>query len=168
MSTTSEYTASALRLSAPPSWPAALTAASAVPASMMSMTASASVRSSLPFRKARFVNSPGPGRPGPGGEESLQRGAQHDGGAVTLELCGVLAGVAVRRAAYCAQAEVQDAPARVEQAAVDEEPVRVRGHGPAVGGAEHSVSRGQRSRPGDADYAYSRNCAAGSYGGYGV
>ena len=51
---------SSARRRPPSSWAAAFRAAAAVSASMRSMTASAWVRSSRPFKKARFVNSPGP------------------------------------------------------------------------------------------------------------
>ena len=55
----------------------------------------------------------GPGLPGPGGKERLERGAQHYGGAVALQLGSILAGVAVRRAADGAQADVEHAPGGV-------------------------------------------------------
>ena len=45
---------------APESCPAALRTHAAVSASMMSATASAAHSSMRPFKKARFVNSPGP------------------------------------------------------------------------------------------------------------
>lgn len=92
--------------------------------------------------------------PGPGGEERLERGAQHDGGAVALQLGGVLAGVAVRRAADRAQADVEHVPGGVHEAAVDQLSVPVLGHGPAVGGAEHGLCGGDRPGAGDSDYAY--------------
>ena len=109
-----------------------------------------------------------PGLPGPGGEERLERGAQHDGGAVALQFGGVLAGVAVRRAADGAQAEVEHAPGSVHKAAVDELAVPVLGHGPAVGGAEHGLGGGDRPGAGDADDAYGGDDLARGDGGYGV
>ena len=60
MSTRTSRTPSAIRRRLPPSWERAFFAAAALSASMRSMTASASVRSSFPFRKAWRVNSPGP------------------------------------------------------------------------------------------------------------
>ena len=109
-----------------------------------------------------------PGLPGPGGEECLERGAQHDGGAVALQLGGVLAGVAVRRAADRAQADVEHVPGGVHEAAVDQLSVPVLGHGPAVGGAEHGLCGGDRPGAGDSDYAYGGDDLARGDGGNGV
>ena len=108
------------------------------------------------------------GLSGSGGEESLKGGTQHDGGAVALQFCGVLAGVAVRRTADGAQAEVERAPGGVHEAAVDELAVTVRRHGFAVGGAEHGFCGGDRPGSRDADYAYGGDDLARGDGGYGV
>ena len=87
-------TGSKRRRRPPSSWAAAFFAAAADWASMRSMTASASVRSILPFKKARRVNS-SLGLPGTGGKQGTEQFTQHHRRAVAVELGGVLPGVAV-------------------------------------------------------------------------
>ncbi len=81
--------------SGPSSCSSAACRARGVLARMTSITASAWVRSILPLRKARRVNSPGSAARAPAGEEGFQqvRGA-HKHAAVAVNLRHVLAGVA--------------------------------------------------------------------------
>lgn len=91
---------------------------------MRSMTASAWVRSSFPLRKARWVNSPGPGLPGAGSEEGVQDQREDHGGAVALKLRRLLPGVAVGSPADKGQAGVKRLARLVQQGAVEELTVR--------------------------------------------
>jgi len=85
----------------------------------------------LGLRQVELAVQEGPARefagsrlPRPGGQQCLQSGGQHGGRAVALQLNGLLAGVAVRRAAHDAEALVNDAPLPVVQQAEDETAVR--------------------------------------------
>ena len=85
----------------------------------------------LGLRQVELAVQEGPARefagsrlPRPGGQQRLQPGGQHGGRAVALQLNGLLAGVAVRRAAHDTEALVNDAPLPVVQQAEDETAVR--------------------------------------------
>ena len=80
----------------------------------------------LGLRQVELAVQEGPARefagsrlPRPGGQQCLQPGGQHGGRAMALQLNGLLAGVAVRRAAHDAEALVNDAPLPVVQQAED-------------------------------------------------
>lgn len=80
-------------------------------------------------------------------EQLLQRGAQHRGRAVALELCRVLTCVAVRGVADGTQAEVEQVSAEVGQSAVDEFSVLVLGHESAEAGWKSRSTIGSTSGP---------------------
>ena len=106
--------------------------------------------------------------PGSGLEERAETLPQHHGGAVALELGGVLAGVGVGAPGNGAEAEIQQLPVLVIQLSVEELAVGRFRHGFAVGGAEHPVYDGDGIRAGEAQNADGRHNAAGSDGGNGI
>ena len=112
------------RLSAPPSCPAAFAAA-------FCRLGVDEVDDGLGLRQVELAVQEGPARefagsrlPCSGGQQCLQPGGQHGGRAMALQLNGLLAGVAVRRAAHDTEALVNDAPLPVVQQAEDETAVR--------------------------------------------
>ena len=96
-STSACLTGATRRLSAPPIWLAAWRAWVSVCASIRSRTASAWVRSSLPERKARCVNSPGSARRAPSSSARRSSRLQHHRRAVRGNLHQILGGVGVGR-----------------------------------------------------------------------
>ena len=102
------------------------------------------------------------------GEESFQRGAQHDGRAMALKLCGVLAGVASRRAGERAETEIERPSLLVEQLAVNELPVAVLRHGLSVRRAEKRVHQRYGKGTRYAHDADGGNACAGRNGGNGI
>ncbi len=114
-STSRSRSASTSRENAPASERPAERAAASVLASIRSATASACARSSLSFRKARCVNSPGSATRKPtacaGFEAARQQQLQHHRPAVRLQLQHVFAGVGVRRGKVDRQALVDRAAA---------------------------------------------------------
>ena len=139
------------------SWPAAWRAAEGLSASMRSMTASAWVRSSLPLRKARWVNSPGRAGRAPAAYRASR--------AVALELGGLLPGVAVGGAADEGQAGVDGAAVPVQDGAVEELPVRglVQGHLPP--GAEGLAGGPDGPGAGEAENPHPPRTRGGGDGG---
>ena len=91
------HAAATRRLSAPPIWLAAWRAWVSVCASIRSRTASACVRSSLPERNARCVNSPGSASRAPSCECAPQQQIEHHRRAVRGNLDQIFAGIGVGR-----------------------------------------------------------------------
>ena len=88
-------------------------------ARITSATASACARSSFPLRKARCVNSPGPGQPRPGVQRQLQDPLRRRPPPMTREFNAVLPGIRVRRAKYRQQPIVGDLPGlRIDKSAI--------------------------------------------------
>ena len=83
------------RLSAPPIWLAAWRACVSVCASIRSRTASACVRSSLPAKKARCVNSPGSASRAPKSQRPAQQKLQHHRRTVRRNLHQIFCGVGI-------------------------------------------------------------------------
>ena len=121
-----------------------------------------------PVQEGALCEFAGPGLPRAEIKEPPERRREHDGRAVALQLRRVLAGVGARGAAHGAEAVVQRAPVRGQERAVDELPVAVRAHRPAVRGAEDGVRELEGLRPRDADYAYRADRAARGKRGNGV
>ena len=82
--------------SAPSSWRNAWRRCASVSAAARSATASAWVRSSLPLRKARRVNSPGSARRSPRRAQRRHDRSEHGAAAVQVQFGDVLAGGAAR------------------------------------------------------------------------
>jgi hypothetical protein len=101
------------RPSAPRSTCRAAASARSLRALIRSMTASAWLRSIRPFRNARCVNSPGPSRPAPAGEEVGEDLLRDERAAVAGDLERVLAGVGVRRGEERRDHVVHDGSAEV-------------------------------------------------------
>ena len=118
-----------------------------------------------PVEKGALGKLSGQCLPRPGGEQRLQPRTQHSRRAVTLQLCRVLSGVAVRAAADGAQTEVERLAVGVAERAIDELAVRRLGHGAAVGGVKHAVDDGERPVTGQTQDADRGQDVAGRDGG---
>ena len=118
-----------------------------------------------PVEKGALGKLPGKRLPRTGGEQRLQPRTQHGRRAVTLQLCRVLSGVAVRAAADGAQTEVERLAVGVAERAIDELTVRRLGHGATVGRVKHAVDDGERPVTGQAQDADRGQDVAGRDGG---
>ena len=101
-------------------------------------------------------------------EQRVQRGAQHGGGTVTLEFGGILAGIAVGRAAEGAKAHVQYLPVRIHKVAVDQRAVGIDGQGPARAGPEQGLRQRHGPAAGQTHDADGGHGPAGGHGGDGI
>ena len=118
-----------------------------------------------PVEKGALGKLPGQCLPRSGGEQRLQPRTQHSRRAVTLQLCRVLSGIAVRAAADGAQTEVERLAVGVAERAIDELAVRRLGHWAAVGGVKHAVDDGERPVTGQTQDADRGQDVAGRDGG---
>ena len=118
-----------------------------------------------PVEKGALGKLPGQCLPRSCGEQRLQPRTQHSRRAVTLQLCRVLSGIAVRAAADGAQTEVERLAVGVAERAIDELAVRRLGHGAAVGGVKHAVDDGERPVTGQTQDADRGQDVAGRDGG---
>ena len=101
-------------------------------------------------------------------EHRLKHRAQNDGRAVALKFGGVLAGVAVRSAAYRAKADIQKPPLLVAELSVDELSVLAVGHFAPRHRRKEPVCDFDRLASGHTDDAYRADLSAGGNGGYRV
>ncbi len=90
------------------------------------------------------------GLPHPGGEQRLQPQRQHGGGAVALQLGGILPGVAMGGPGYGAQAVIDRHPLPVVERPVHQRPVGPLPHGAAPEWGKHPVHSPDGARPGQA------------------
>ena len=121
---------------------------------MMSMTASARVRS---VQKGAAGEFPGQRLARAAGKQRQERRAQHHGGAMALQLGGILSGIAVRGAGNRTKADVQHLVVFIQKRAVDQLAVAVIGNTLPVRRAEHRVHERDGLGPGyahDADGAH--------------
>ena len=98
----------------------------------------------------------------------LKHRTQNDGRAVALKFGGVLAGVAVRGAAYRAKADIKKPTLLVAELSVDELSVLAVGHFAPRHGRKEPVCDIDRLAAGHADDAYRADLSAGGDGGYRV
>ena len=102
------------------------------------------------------------------GEEGGKTLLQHDGGAVAVELGGVLPGIAVRAGENHGQALIDGFAVRAQEGSENHGPGGMGGEGAAVPGAEHGVRRGEGRGAGDAQHPDGGDAGPGGNGGNGI
>ena len=107
----------------------------------------------------------GPGLPCPGGEQGLEARGQHGGGAVALQLHGVLTGVAAGSAGVDGQHLVDDAALDVQQCAARQRAVGRFRERAARGGPEHPPGHGGGVVAGEAQDPDGAGLTARGHGG---